>query len=498
MILDVDPGPLVALSDQRLYGSAFQGSTWNAWRVFLAAVFGLAMTADQLEVYRKHTGREAAPTAQAREAWMIVGRRGGKSLSTAGIAAYLATFRRPAHVAPGEVPTVLCVAADRSQAGTILRYVRGIIEGSPKLSGLITADTKESITLVNGCSIEVGTSSYRLARSKTLIAAVCDEVAFWRTEEDGSNSDKEVLRALRPGLASTKGPVIALSSPYARSGELHRAYREHFGRESDPILVWNADSLSMNPSLDPQVIEDAYRDDPVAAASEYGSGGSVSFRSDVAGFVEREVVEAAVIPQGVVPPVAGIKYFAFLDFAGGSSKDSAAAAVAHADGERVVLDLAHEIRSPFSPERACEELANIVLPYASEVTLDRFAGDFPREQLRKHGLTTKVSEKTKTELYGAVLPLLNSSRVELLQVPTLIEQLVGLERRTSRNGRENIAERPGSRDDVANAAAGALVLASSFVSKRSRKVFAPLGVDPEEVGPLTRVSVAGVYGRMVL
>ena len=49
------------------------------------------------------------PTTQAKEAWLIIGRRGGKSFMMALIAVFLACFRdyRP-HLAPGEralVPT---------------------------------------------------------------------------------------------------------------------------------------------------------------------------------------------------------------------------------------------------------------------------------------------------------------------------------------------------------------------------------------------------------
>ena len=60
------------------------------------------------------------------------------------------------------------------------------------------------------------------------------------------------------------------------------------------------------------------------------------------------------------------------------------------------------------------------------------------------------------------LPLLNSGRVELLDVSRLRSQLAGLERRTSRGGRESIDHAPGasSHDDLINAACGALVNAT--------------------------------------
>jgi hypothetical protein len=52
---------------------------WRAWRVFLAALFGLPLAQDDLALYQQHTGRTQAPARPAREAWLVVGRRGGKS-----------------------------------------------------------------------------------------------------------------------------------------------------------------------------------------------------------------------------------------------------------------------------------------------------------------------------------------------------------------------------------------------------------------------------------
>jgi hypothetical protein len=45
----------------------------------------------------------------------------------------------------------------------------------------------------------------------------------------------------------------------------------------------------------------------------------------------------------------------------------------------------------------------------------------------------------------------------------LVSQLHGLERRTARGGKDSIDHGPGQHDDVANAVAGAIVLASAYV-----------------------------------
>jgi hypothetical protein len=63
-----------------------------------------------------------------------------------------------------------------------------------------------------------------------------------------------------------------------------------------------------------------------------------------------------------------------------------------------------------------------------------------------------------------LLPLLNSGRVELLELPKLLAQLAGLERRTARGGKDSVDHAPGGHDDVVNAAAISLVRASDLLS----------------------------------
>jgi hypothetical protein len=54
------------------------------------------------------------------------------------------------------------------------------------------------------------------------------------------------------------------------------------------------------------------------------------------------------------------------------------------------------------------------------------------------------------------LPIINSGRVSLLDDARLLAQILGLERRTARGGRDSIDHAPGGHDDVANAAAGVI------------------------------------------
>jgi hypothetical protein len=252
---------------------------------------------------------------------------------------------------------------------------------------------------------------------------------------------------------------LCLSSPYARKGELYRAYRDRFGKNDEAVLVWQADTRTMNPNLPQDVIDAAYAEDEAVASAEYGA----EFRRDIETFLSRDAINAAVIPGRLeLPPARGCVYSGFLDFAGGSGADSATCAIAHEElreGRSVgVLDVVREVRPPFSPEQTCEQFAALLKPYGVHVAIaDRFAGEFPVERMRTHGVTVFASDRSKSDIYREFLPRLNSGTVELLDLPRLHAQLVGLERRVARGGRDSIDHAPGSHDDVANAAAGALV-----------------------------------------
>jgi hypothetical protein len=92
-----------------------------------------------------------------------------------------------------------------------------------------------------------------------------------------------------------------------------------------------------------------------------------------------------------------------------------------------------------------------------EVVGDRYSEELIRERFRTHGVRYEVSHWTKSDLYVELLPLLTSRRARLLDQPRLMAQLLALERRTGASGRDAISHPREARDDVANAAAGALV-----------------------------------------
>jgi hypothetical protein len=153
-----------------------------------------------------------------------------------------------------------------------------------------------------------------------------------------------------------------------------------------------------------------------------------------------------------------IEYAAFCDPSGGVS-DAMTLAIAHLNAGAVcVLDVVLEIRPPFDPETAVAECAALLRRFGiSRVTGDKYAGEWPVARFREHGFAFEQSARPKSDIYHDLLPLLNATRVELLDNPRLAAQLVGLERRTARSGRDSIDHAPGGHDDLANAVAGVLI-----------------------------------------
>jgi phage terminase large subunit-like protein len=174
-----------ACKDEALFARWFRDrTTWQPWFAFIAALFGVPMTPEQLATNQACTGRSEAPAEAFTEAWLICGRRAGKSFVLALIAVFLACFKSYGEfLGPGERATVMVIATDRRQARVIFRYIRGMIASTPLLADLIERETADTLDLTNGVTIEVGTASYRSTRGYTLAAVLCDEIAFWPTDD---------------------------------------------------------------------------------------------------------------------------------------------------------------------------------------------------------------------------------------------------------------------------------------------------------------------------
>jgi hypothetical protein len=452
-----------ALADPNLLGDCLPGDSWRVWRTLLIAAMGEALDDDERAIFKQFTGREHEPLQRVNELAFVVGRRGGKSRAISVLAAYLACLcdHRDALVA-GEVGVVLCISLDQRVSKVILGYCAAAISNSPVLSSLFVRRTTDTIVLSNGVKLEVRPVSFRKLRGPSYVAVLGDEIAFWYTDGSYENPDDEVLAAVRPGLLTTGGPLIMASSAYARRGTLWDTFRRHYGPSGAPsVLVAKGTSKQFNPTLSQAEIDRALAADRVRNSAEYLS----EFRSDIEGFVLLEVVETCVGDHREILPAAGVRYFAFVDPSGGSS-DSMTLAIAHRTRKKpdrvVVVDAIREVTPPFSPQSVVDQFAALLKSYhVKRLIGDHYAGEFVREPFRAHGINYEPCAVPKSDLYRDLFPLLNSVKIVLPRHDRLVAQIVGLERRVGRSGKDSIDHAPNGHDDLANAVAGV-----AFAAKR--------------------------------
>jgi hypothetical protein len=470
-----------------------EGESWAAWRVVAKALDGQGATFTRAEqaLFEACTGRTRVPTEPPAEVFGIIGRRSGKSRFAGAVAARAAgLIRYP--LAPGERAVVGLAAADREQARVMLGYTlapfeasadwRGLVRRpSPwaRLADLVTRRTRWGFDLTTGATVEVRTAAFGSIRGRTYAAVVADELAYWQREE-GSNPASEVLGAVRPGLVTLGGPLIGISSPYAKAGPLWEAWTRYYGKDDARVLVWKAPSRVMNPTIPERVVLDALERDEASARSEW----LAEFRSDLESFLSSEQLARVVVPgRGELPPRVGEEgdYLAFCDPATGAGQDSMTLAIVHLEAEGpdappvVVVDALREHKPPFNPREVTREYAALCRAYACDVVYgDRHGMGWIDQAFASHHLTYQVAESSKSELYAALLPLITTGSLELPDHPRLVQQLQGLERRPTGTGRDAIDHRSRGHEDLANAVAGAAVLAHREASVPEPRLI-PLG-----------------------
>jgi hypothetical protein len=445
---------LEALRDRQLFGglAAFRDlSTWRSWLVFLSALYGLPLDAGSVALFRKHTGRGAyaPPPGGWREAVAVVGRQSGKSTVVGTVVAYESAMR-------GQRGTLgLLVAQDeRSVRRTLFNYAREPFRSLEILRAEVQRETADAVELRSGVTLACYPCRPAAVRGVRAGVVGVDELAYFVSTE-GNRVDSEMLTALRPTLATTGGKLLILSSPYGQSGALWDLHRQHFGRDDSPVLVWQASAPEMNPTLPADYLARMAEDDPEAYRSEVLG----EFRAGIASLFDAGALEAVVVPERrELPPVDGARYWAFVDPSGGRS-DAFTVAIGHAFGERAVVDVVRAWPSPFNPSGVVAEAAALLRAYrVREVVGDRYGGEWPAEAFRAHRIAYTVADKPKGDLYLELLATVNSGHVELPDVPDLLRELRGLERRRGMSGRDRVDHRPGGHDDRANAVAGVAFL----------------------------------------
>ena len=165
-------GPSFSAMFATVFQDWFAGGTWNFWRIVAKAIFAEPLTAGELAIFMKHTGRTIAQTTPAREVWLAVGRRGGKDWFTAALLVYLACFREY-KFKPGELGRVMLLAVDADQADVLFEYVSSLIDSLPECAGMVVKRSVKygmrRLQLSNRIEILIKSADRRRVRGRTVL-----------------------------------------------------------------------------------------------------------------------------------------------------------------------------------------------------------------------------------------------------------------------------------------------------------------------------------------
>jgi hypothetical protein len=430
--------------------------TWRTWRIIKKAAWALGMDSEELEVFRKYTGRTKPPSKEVDTLVICAGRRSGKSFTAAIISCYLALFYnyRP-YLSPG------------------------ILNENEFFQKKIVRETRQSISLDTMVDIEVQTASFRTLRGRTLVACLCDEICFWM--DQGARPDKEIIRAVKPALLTIpNSKLIMISSPYSQRGVFYEYFKQYYAQDRDDVLVWRSESLALNPCLDEDAIERDLRDDYASASAEW----KAIWRADLATFLPAELIdELTVSGRHELPPIAGNLYHGFIDAAGGSGRDCYAAGIAHKEGDTLILDSIKYAAPPFDPFLVTTEFSKVFKEYWIDTVYgDRWASGWVEEAFRQNGLRFTVTDLKKAELYLEVESYFSRKEIQLLDNERLLVEFKNLERSHRKVGKPLVDHSPAGSDDLANACAGAFYYASK--TQNNLIIFDPFSGDERVIQPL--------------
>ncbi len=443
---------ITCVEDESLFKPLFKDlNTWTSWKTFLKALFGLKklMNKSDLKLYRESTKRKTIPKGGFKEAYALVGRRGGKSFISALIAVYQALFGGlEKYLSRGETGWVFCIATDKRQAKIVLDYCKAFLE-------LFEEEVDDSLTweirLKNRINIAVRPANFRAGRGYTTICIIADEIAFMR-DENSANPFSEIINSLEPGLLD-EGIILGISSVYSRFGYLFDMHEEFFGKEDD-VLIWKADTLTMNPTFSQKKIDRMMKRDKSVALAEYYS----IFREDIENFLSEPLIAAA-MKDGLehTLPFSGTTYVGFTDSSSGR-QDSFTLGIAHQEDGLIIVDKLLEQKPPFNPELTIKNFSEVLKSYGCwRVFGDRYASGFVSNLFKKNSIVYEESKLTKSEIYLNAQPLFTMNKIRLPKDDRLKTQLLLLERKP-RSGGSDLVDHPAKcHDDRANSALGAAV-----------------------------------------
>ena len=464
-----------AIRDPNIIGDTISPAQEAALRV----LYGLPLEGELLELAEQCAGKSWTLGKEYGEAAFICGRRSGKSDKLAANVAIYEAFFRDHKLSPGETGVVLLLAQNMRQAKVVKGYIEGKIEKSPVLRRHVVARRAYELELDNGITIAIHPSSFRSIRGLSVVSCICDEIAFWWTEDNYANPDVEVIRAIRPSMATfPHGKLLLVSSPYTMSGVLWDVWQKR-GKDKE-TLVWHAPTALMNPTVTERFLAKERKRDPENFRREY----LAEFTEAISSFLSAEAVQQCVIEgrTELPPDRVTFHYIAAVDAA--YKGDQFTICIAHDDKDREKVVIDHlggwqgSRKHPLKLSGVMPQIRSLADRYGfSKVRGDQFGAEPLKDVFKRYGLSYRertFTSQAKADIYATLRTLVTDGGIELLDHKSSLGELRGLELELLPGGALRIGHsRHGkARDDYADAIALAASEATRYRRLASQLVVA--------------------------
>ncbi|MEO7032730.1 MAG: hypothetical protein ABI548_02780 [Polyangiaceae bacterium] len=406
----------------------------------------------------------------------LCGGRGGKSRVLCGVySLWRALLADLSGLAPGEQAVALIVAPDMRLAKQTLRFALGAAKHAPSIAALIESENTEGFVLrrPDGRPVAVealpATRGGSALRGRSLVSAVLDECAFFRSEEYAVN-DAEIFRAVAPRVIDG-GLVVIASTPWAEAGLLFDEFMRNHGHPVTAMAA-HAPTTLLNPAKAAEVARERARS-PENAAREFDAqfmsiGSGLFFDSSALDRALRLGLDVSEEPSKRIATIGG-------DLA--LVRDSSAFVAIEEDGDFLdvtdVLERRPERGAPLKLSAVCAEAAVFAKTHHAQlIWVDGHVLQPAREHVPE-GFTLEAVEggpNGKIERYVTVRNLLNEGR---LRIPPRFQRLVNqlrevVSKPTSGGGLQiTLPRRAGAHGDVASAFVLAAHAASQGACGRS-------------------------------
>lgn len=307
-------------------------------RVALRLIDGLPpRTPAERDMVRTLLRRDWAEDLAERKRRVFVksGRGSGKSLLGALFALHRAATGDPRSLAPGQWGYVPVVAPVREMTRPVMDLCGGFVAQVPALRGELSGAPKADALYFHGS--RTGLRSYAATkagvnlRGKPTVAAVLDEVCFFRDADTGVVNDADVLTAAEARRVEG-GQALLLSSPWTRAGLAYDVWEKGLGRCVDALVI---------DVPHPSVLNPAWIDPGLAPGSpeERVEVGGEWIDDTKSGLLTREAVLACVGERTAAPLPRDPKYrySDAIDLSGGGD-DRTGYTVGHIAATRRVVD----------------------------------------------------------------------------------------------------------------------------------------------------------------